>query len=484
MQAFNPYLPSYEYVPDGEPRIFGDRLYVFGSHDHFGGKDFCLGDYVCWSAPLTDLGNWRYDGVIYRRNQDPKNQEGKWVMNAPDVIQGPDGRFYLYYQISMLTVASVAVAARPEGPYEFYGYVRWPDGHALGDAKDEIYCFDPSIFIDDDGRIYLYVGFSPGKGFFRNLMKMMKRNFDGGFGIELEADMLTVRGEPVMVAPGPIMAKGTSFEGHGFYEASSMRKINGKYYFVYSSILSHELCYATGDSPLGSFTYGGTLVSIGDVGYQGRKEPNNYTGNTHGGMAQINGQWYVFYHRQTNKQKCARQGCAEKVFIQPDGSIAQVEVTSCGLNDGPLLGRGKYDARIACNLYSGQGVFMYRSSFEKDKKGIHPYFTQSGQDRNEKPDQYIANMTDGSVAGFKYFCFDHAVRVGVTVRGFGEGKLLVYTNLHGNPIAEIPITPSAQWRCAQAWNTVQLAGTQPIFFMFKGTGTIDFRSFELQEVSQ
>ena len=280
------------------------------------------------------------------------------------------------------------------------------------------------------------------------------------------------------------MAKGTSFEGHGFYEASSMRKINGMYYFVYSSILSHELCYAIGDSPLGPFTYGGTLVSIGDVGYQGRTEPNNYTGNTHGGMAQINGQWYVFYHRQTNKQKCARQGCAEKVFIQPDGSIAQVETTSCGLNDGPLLGRGKYDARIACNLYSEQGAFMYRSSFEKDKQGIHPYFTQSGQDRNEKPDQYIANMTDGSVAGFKYFCFDHAVRVGVTVRGTGEGKLLVYTKLHGNPIAEIPITPSAQWRCAQAWNTVQLSGTQPIFFMFKGTGAIDFRSFELQEVSQ
>ena len=26
-QIFNPYLPSYEYIPDGEPHIFGDRLY-------------------------------------------------------------------------------------------------------------------------------------------------------------------------------------------------------------------------------------------------------------------------------------------------------------------------------------------------------------------------------------------------------------------------------------------------------------------------
>ena len=45
-QAFNPYLPSYEYVPDGEPHIFGGRLYVFGSHDAFNGDRFCTNDYV------------------------------------------------------------------------------------------------------------------------------------------------------------------------------------------------------------------------------------------------------------------------------------------------------------------------------------------------------------------------------------------------------------------------------------------------------
>lgn len=65
----------------------------------------------------------------------------------------------------------------------------------------------------------------------------------------------------------------------------------------------------------------GVLVSIGDIGFKGNTVANNYTGNTHGGMVEINGQWYIFYHRQTNKQKCARQGCAEKLTIRPDGSI-------------------------------------------------------------------------------------------------------------------------------------------------------------------
>lgn len=480
MLAFNPYLPSFEYVPDGEPYVFGDRLYVYGSHDKFNGTDFCQGDYVCWSAPVSDLGNWHYEGVIYRRNQDPKNQDGKWVMNAPDVQQGPDGRYYLYYQISRLSIISVAVADKPAGPYTFYGYVRWPDGHALGDAKGEVYGFDPGIFRDEDGRIYLYIGFSPDKGIFRTIMSMMKRNFDGGFGVELAEDMLTVKREPVMVAPGPILAKGTPFEGHGFYEASSMRKINGRYYFVYSSILSHELCYAVSDKPLGPFAYGGTIVSNGDVGYQGRKEPLNYTGNTHGGMVEINGQWYIFYHRQTNKQKCARQGCAEKITIAPDGTIPQVEITSCGLNNGPLPGIGTYEARIACNLYAKEGTFPYLNSFEKDKKGIHPYFTQSGTDREENGDQYIANLRDGAVVGFKYFAFDGPVKLEIETRG-GSGTVEVFTDLKKAPIVRIPVSASDAWKTFSCDQNISLFGTQALYFVYCGENAVDFNRFTLKK---
>lgn len=82
-----------------------------------------------------------------------------------------------------------------------------------------------------------------------------------------------------------------------------------------------------------------------------KEQARNYTGNTHGGLVEINGQWYIFYHRQTNLRKCNRQGCAEKVYFTADGQIPQVEITSCGLNDGPLKGTGVYEARIACNLF-------------------------------------------------------------------------------------------------------------------------------------
>ena len=39
-----------------------------------GGAHFCLNDYVCYSADVADLTDWRYEGVIYRKEQDPRNQ--------------------------------------------------------------------------------------------------------------------------------------------------------------------------------------------------------------------------------------------------------------------------------------------------------------------------------------------------------------------------------------------------------------------------
>lgn len=72
-QVFNPYLPSYEYVPDGEPHVFGDRVYIYGSHDCFNSNEFCANDYVCWSAPVDDLSDWRYEGVIWKKTDDPES---------------------------------------------------------------------------------------------------------------------------------------------------------------------------------------------------------------------------------------------------------------------------------------------------------------------------------------------------------------------------------------------------------------------------
>lgn len=475
-QAYNPYLPSYEYVPDGEPRVFGNRVYVYGSHDRFGGDRFCEGDYVCWSAPVDDLGDWRYEGVIYPANRDPINPEGKMQLFAPDAVRGPDGRYYLYYSLNGSTVVSVAVCDTPAGDFQFYGYVQRPDGTPYGAREGDVSSFDPGVLVDGE-QVYLYTGFAPGPGWLYDMLSQSHRRMEGAYCTQLEPDMKTVRREPVLIAPSVWREAGTGFEGHAFFEASSIRKIGERYYFVYSSILSHELCYAVSQRPNGDFRFGGTLVSIGDLGLDGNREAVNYTGNTHGGMVELGGQWYIFYHRQTNKQCCARQGCAEPITIRPDGSIPQVEVTSCGLNGGPLAGTGCYEARIACNLGFREPSFGYIAAHEPDT--LHPYFTQSGCDREGSPDQYIANMSQGAWCGFKYFDFHGQTSMTVTTRGTGNGELLVSTSRKEPPFARIPIAPSESWSESRI-SFPALHGTLPLFFTFQGEGAMDFQSFEVR----
>ena len=72
-QVYNPYLPSYEYVLDGEPRVFNDRLYVYGSHDRFNGTTYCMEPYTVWSCPIDDLSDWMCHGMIYDGKEDALN---------------------------------------------------------------------------------------------------------------------------------------------------------------------------------------------------------------------------------------------------------------------------------------------------------------------------------------------------------------------------------------------------------------------------
>ena len=478
-QAFNPYLPSWEYIPDGEPRVFGNRVYVYGSHDRFNAPIFCVNDYVCWSAPVDDLSDWRYEGVIYRKNQDPKNKLGLRLLFAPDVVQGVDGRFYLYYAFDFMGLTGVAVCDTPAGQYEFYGYVHYPDGTIWGRREGDQFPFDPGVLVDDDGRVWHYSGFYIPTPAIVTGFKQLKN--DGGVVMELEQDMVTIKTDPKVIFPkeGP-----GSFENHEFFEASSIRKDGDRYIFVYSSRHNHELCYAVSHRPDGDFQFGGTLVSLGDLFLDGRVEEKdglNYLGNTHGGMLHIGDDWYIFYHRQTNRHSYSRQACAEKLVRTPDGRFLQAEVTSCGLNGGPLVGKGVYEARIACNLWSKDGVGRYDGNNPRKRLEEHPYFTQSGKDRMEDGDQYIANMRDGAVAGFKYFRFEKLSGISVTVRGDAKGMLFISTDKDlPDLVTAISVAVKEQETKVLEADIDVPDGVYPLYFKFVGAGAIDFIAFELR----
>ncbi len=460
-QAVNPYLPSWEYIPDGEPYVFNNRVYVYGSHDLWQGETFCLGDYVTWSAPIDDLGNWHYEGVIYPKTADPLNKEGRMCLYAPDVTVGPDGRYYLYYVLDRVCVVSVAVSDTPNGPFKFYGYVHYEDGTRLGEKEGDEPQFDPGVLTEGD-KTYLFTGFC-GQG---------DKSRHGAMLTVLDKDMLTITRAPEFVAPGNCYSEGTGYENHAFFEAPSIRKHDDTYYFIYSSEVCHELCYATSKDPLGPYKYGGVIVSNCDRGIDSYKKADDataYGANNHGSIVQIGDDWYIFYHRHTNGTWFSRQGCAEKIKFEADGSIKQVEITSCGLNGGPLSDVGEYPSYIACNIFTKEHVAYVEPSV--------PRVVQEGADGDANPG-YIKAIVDGTTIGFKYFDVKGATGLRIKTRAYFDGDFEVRTSLDGEALGKIHGVNSNMWESNECTFDAPLTGVHALYLTYCGTGNASLKSIE------
>lgn len=489
--GFNPYLPFWETVPDGEPHVFGDRVYVYGSHDKRNGTTYCEEDYVCWSAAVDALNDWKFEGVIYRKTQDPINgapydkpmpkyddpiptDDDKFLHNlyAPDVCQGKDGRYYLYYAMDFCNIISVAVADTPVGPFEFLDYITREDGSIPEIGR----CFDPAILSEESGN-YLYYGLAP-QFRFPGLESM---DIPGSLVVKLSDDMHTIISEPVVVANGCDTCKGTSYEAHPFLEASSIRKIGEWYYFVYSSLQGHELCYAMSKSPLGPFEYKGVIVSNGDIGLNGDMSAKNYFGNNHGGIEIIAGKAYIFWHRHSHGTAFSRQGCADAITINADGTIDQIEMTSCGLNNGPLPAAEHYSAHIACQLMGPKGTEVGHvvetgpDQLEAATVPAHiPYITEelcTAGEHGLKP--FIYNMQATAVAGFKYFEFSGENKVLLEARGKGKIGVCI-DDAETEAVAIVNIN-------SESWKTVEnvmaaVTGVHALFFKVI-EGKVDIASF-------
>jgi hypothetical protein len=431
---FNPIFPLNEYVPDGEPHVFGDRVYLYGSHDKEGGDRFCMLDYTVWSAPVDDLSNWICHGTSYKKIQDKRATAEKTPdYYAPDCVCGKDGKYYLYYtamgpNVPPFGPMSVAVSDSPAGPFEYLGDIRYPDGTPVLKYLTN----DPAV-INDKGSIWLYYGWGLGRDFrskhlrpIYNIVlskllgrelaeiKATKPSILDCAVVELEDDMITVKREPKSVLYSKTTApKDSQLYHHAFYEAPSIRKFGELYYLVYSSGENNELAYATSKYPDKDFLYRGVIISNSDLGFEGNRQPKNNAGTIHGGIESINGQYYVFYHRCTNNTDFSRQACAEPIDILPDGTIKQIEVTTQGLNGTPLKAEGIYPAAICCQLYNPK-IKVQKGNGKTD---AYPCVTFDGKNR------IVHGMIADTKAVYKYFDLTEPKVLKIAARG--EGCLLV-----------------------------------------------------------
>jgi hypothetical protein len=415
----NPYLPLWEHIPDGEPYVFDDpdnpgrkRVYIYGSHD-IERTMYCGRDQVVWSAPLDSLWNWRYDGVIlsvtHDRDGRELNENGQGdVLYAPDIccVTNADGTktWYLYpNDMGWRRNSLVAKSSRPDGPFE---PCNWSPNDPT--VTDGVMGFDPGVLVDDDGRVYGYWGFSQ------------------SFGGELDpATMATLKPGTRVVED---MVSNLNQEGiFRFFEASSIRKIKDKYVFIYSRWTddgefglpgtNYTLAYAYSDAPLGPWTYGGTIIDGRgrETGEQGEVIVSaTPSGNTHGSICEINGQWYVFFHRQTGRNEYARQAMVAPITVDveegPGGkvSISEGEYNSEGFALAGLNPLERHSAGIAC-WYTGPkpwrkpGDDFYSGSYLEPGYGTDDRFDAPYDLRNNM--NRIVNNTAGSIVGYKYFNF-------------------------------------------------------------------------------
>ena len=87
-------------------------------------------------------------------------------------------------------------------------------------------------------------------------------------------------------------------------------------------------------------------------------------------------------------------------------------------------------------------------------------------------------MRDGATAGYRYFLFDRARTISVSVRGTGTGCFTVRDERDGIVVARILVQPSAVWRNFYA-PLIIAPGCHPLYFTYEGDGAVDFFSFTL-----
>ena len=466
--AQNPYLPLWEHLPDGEPRVFEDpdnpgkyRAYIIGSHD-ITYSAYCGNDVRMWSAPVEDLSQWRDEGPIFTWYVD-----GQWdTMYAPDLVEVKDKNtgkktYYLYpHSRGRGRIGLVCRSDRPDGP--FVPVNATPDGR--GCLEGSLIDFDPSVFIepvtnkkDPDFargyRAYVYYGFqhSTACELDPDTMYSMRP------GTELHDYFIPASARYGVVRDPegteyPALYKGQNPGDFNFFEASSIRQVGNKYVMVFSGYSGPDyglestnsaLRYAYGDSPLGPWRSGGVLVDSRGVVPDENGEhlmTSNAGHNTHGSIQEINGQWYVFYHRPPRGFGNARQAMVAPVKIEWDkkkvADGGQVRITAYD----PYAPDEKWVAAAADGMvYTGAEV----TSEGFQIYGLPPYRYYSAgyacfmTDQNWLQDNHdvwnnsmdLAGIRNGGIVGFKYFGFGGLAKDSKGVKAFegvrpGDGATL------------------------------------------------------------
>lgn len=456
-KAQNPYLPLWEHLPDGEPRVFEDpdnpgkmRAYIIGSHD-LTYTAYCGNDIRMWSAPVEDLSQWRDEGPIFSYYVN-----GKWdTMYAPDLVEVKDKQtgkktYWLYpHSRGWGRVAMVCKGDRPNGPFTPVNL----NGDGTKCVDGSYIDFDPSVFVENitdkkdpdfekGYRAYVFYGFRHSTAY--------ELDQDNMYGVRPGTKMhdyfipASERYGEIRDPKGteyPALHKGQNPGDFNFFEASSIRQVGNKYVMVFSGYSGPDyglgstnsaLRYAFGDSPLGPWRSGGVLVdSRGVVPNEDgtHLEGRNFAHNTHGSLQEINGQWYVFYHRPPRCFGNARQAMVAPVKIEwdkksvADGGKVRIVAYDPYAKNNEWTASASDGTKYTGAEVTSEGFQIFGlNPYKYYSAGIACYVTGNDwmQDNfdNWNNSMDLAGVTNRGIVGFKYFGFSGLAKDTKGVKAF------------------------------------------------------------------
>lgn len=318
------YLVPGDYMADPAVHVFNGRLYIYPSHDwesgipeNDNGDHFNMKDYHVFSMDDVEQGTVTDHGVVLRTED--IHWAGRQLWDSDVAFR--NGKYYMYFPLkdqNDIFRLGVAISDKPEGPFL-----------PMEDPIKGSYSIDPCIWPDKDGEYYMYFGGLWGGQLqrYRNNKALECALLPEGNElalcpkvVRLSEDMLSFAEEPrdlvILDENGfPLTAGDTE---RRFFEASWMHFYNGKYYFTYSTGDTHLICYATGDSPYGPFTYQGVILTP-VVGW-----------TTHHSIVEYKRKWYLFHHDcvPSEGKTWLRSLKVTELKYNADGSIQPIQGTA------------------------------------------------------------------------------------------------------------------------------------------------------------
>lgn len=427
LKGQNPFVQT-NYTADPAPMVYNNKLYVYTTQDEDESTWFTMDNWRLYAT--DDMVNWTDHGVVLSYSDFSWAKMNAW---APQCIER-NGKFYMYVPITTIDnkgAIGVAVADSPYGPFrDPLGKPLVQSGH--GDI-------DPSVFIDDDGKTYLYWG-NP-KLYF----------------VELNEDMISYKGDIVTI-PNTLESFGkrdgnperpTTYE-----EGPWLYKRNGLYYLLFAAgPIPEHIGYATSKNPTGPWKYEGVLMPT---------EGGSFT--NHPGIIDFKDKTYFFYHNGSlpGGGGFTRSVCVQEANFNKDGSIQPMKMTP-GITKG-LATLNPYMKNEAETIAWSEGV----KAMQDDVVGVFVTAKNSGAFTKVKGVDFRSKGASKFTA-----------RVGTTHNGNVSMEIRL-GSIDGDLIGSfnVPLTGGNDRWALVTTDVKKIIGVHDVYFVFKGRAKSNILFFD------